>query len=512
MVAQRHTGRNVGSHIHNKDVSVLSPALAYKRLLNSDSALGMLRADNLPVMAAVLGAHLGRPGVHVPTDTLHELIDTDLEELRDHFDLGNRTAKAYCDDWRHKGVLIRRPASDVRGEVYELSAAGFDAIRIIEQLHTPPKTATESRLVSLSQALRRLAIETDPDSSRRLEALEAEKARIDEEIQRLREADPASQVLDTKQAIERTLDILQQVQGLPTDFARVRARFQELNHELRMSVLISEDSQSAVLDEIFRGVDLIASSDEGRTFEAFAALLRDPELAAALNDDILQILDRKFARELDTADRQALRSLMSDMKAGAGEVTNALSEFARGLRNYVYSREFQRDRAMLTLTREAFAQAAELSTRCKPTTDIGLDLELSALPMSSVGELSLHDPEEYITGAELSESVPHDLDFETLVAAARETEIDMTELVRNVNCVLDQVAEASVADVLSKFPATQGLASVIGLLSLSFNYGAPASEEPAGTPSEETAVWQGTDGIDRTATIPRYIFTEEINL
>ena len=31
----------------------------------------------------------------------------DLEELRDHFDLGAKSAKAYCDDWRAAGILVR---------------------------------------------------------------------------------------------------------------------------------------------------------------------------------------------------------------------------------------------------------------------------------------------------------------------------------------------------------------------------------------------------------------------
>ncbi|HJE77564.1 MAG TPA: DUF3375 domain-containing protein, partial [Brevibacterium epidermidis] len=81
-------------------MSALSSALAYRRLLESDATLRMLRADNLAVMAGTLDAHLGRPGTRMNTEDLHESIDADLEELRDHFDLSLRTAKAYCDDWR----------------------------------------------------------------------------------------------------------------------------------------------------------------------------------------------------------------------------------------------------------------------------------------------------------------------------------------------------------------------------------------------------------------------------
>ncbi|WP_262985901.1 DUF3375 domain-containing protein [Microbacterium jejuense] len=76
-------------------------------------------------MAATLSAHLGTPGSRIAADELHERIDGDLETLRDHFVLSSKNAKAFCDDWRQAGILIRRPSGSARGETYELSAAGF---------------------------------------------------------------------------------------------------------------------------------------------------------------------------------------------------------------------------------------------------------------------------------------------------------------------------------------------------------------------------------------------------
>jgi hypothetical protein len=43
-------------------VSPVSSALAYRRLLESNATLRMLRADNLAVMAGTLDAHLGKTG------------------------------------------------------------------------------------------------------------------------------------------------------------------------------------------------------------------------------------------------------------------------------------------------------------------------------------------------------------------------------------------------------------------------------------------------------------------
>ncbi|WFP16377.1 DUF3375 domain-containing protein [Citricoccus muralis] len=488
-------------------MSALSLALAYRRLTESNTALKMLRADLLPVMAAVLQTHLGTPGTRVNTEDLHESIDAELEELRDHFDLSDRTARAYCDDWRRAEVIVRRPASGSRGETYELSAAGFDALRMLEQLRTPPRTATESRLVSLAQSVHQLAIDTDPHSARRLESLRAERDRIDAEIARVRRGDPRSLLLDRRRSHERVDDILSQAQGLPADFARVRSRFEELNHELRLSILEAKDSQSQVLDDVFRGVDLIESSDEGRTFSAFSAMVRDPEQSAAFDEDIAAILDRDFSSSLSTQSRRALRSLMRQMKDGSREVQDILTEFARGLRRYVHSHEFQRDRALNGLLKDALAQAAPVSQVLKPYADVGIGLELSSVRLHSVGEILLHDPQEFDAGQELAESEETAVDFDQLVAIARESEIDFAELVDNVNELLKSpgVDSLTVGDVLDVYPATQGLASVVGLMSLAKTHGTMDEDH-------ERVTWTGVDDMIRTAVVRSHRFTENITL
>lgn len=485
-------------------MSALSSALAFRRLIDENATLRMLRADNLAIMAAALADLLGSPGTRLSTDDVHEAIDSDLDQLRDHFELGNRTAKAYCDDWRRAEIIIRRPASGARGETYELSAAGFDAIRILEQLLTPPRTATESRLVALAQAVRQLAIDTDPDTTRRLQSLEAQRDRIDAEIARVRRGDPKSTTLDRRRAGERVGDILNQAQGLPADFARVRARFEELNHELRTSILSSDDTQSLVLDDIFRGVDLIESSDEGRTFTAFSSLVRDPEQSSAFDDDVSSILDRDFARSLPLGTRRTLRGLMREMKDGSREVHGALSDFARGLRRYVHSHEFQRDRVMRTLIQEALAEAVPAAAQRKPYADSGLTLDLSTSPIASIGEVTLHDPDEFDAGLALSDAVETAVDLGELIRVARESEIDFTELTENVNTALAGGQDITVAEVLARFPATQGLASVVGLLSLATTHG--QADESA----EDVLVWAGGDGVARRARMRRYLFDKEI--
>ncbi|GAB4005993.1 DUF3375 domain-containing protein [Nocardioides ultimimeridianus] len=482
-------------------MSALASALAYQRLVTEHASLRMLRADHAAVAAALLAAHLGKPGARLAADDLYELIDADLEVLRDHFELP-QTARAYCDAWRRDGFIVRRPSVGTRGETLELSPEGHVALRVFAQLDEPRSTVTQSRLLSLAQAVRQLAIDTDPEADRRLTALHAERDRIDEAIARIKTGD--FEVLDNRSSLERVNEVLLQAQDLPADFAGVRSRFEQLNHELRARILEVDDAQSSVLDDVFRGVDLIESSDEGQTFSAFSMLIRDPERSSALDSDLSAVLDRDFVRTLSPEARRTLRSLVHDLKHNSREVHAVLTEFARGLRRYVYSQEFQRDRALRDALQEALAAAVPASRQVRPTSAFGQDIELSSLRLSSVGEINVHDPTEYDTGTALGDAEAGTVDLIALAAIARESEIDFTELIDNVNLVVAQRRQVSVGEVLGLRPATQGLASIVGLLSLATTYG---EVDPLHT---EHLDWLGADGVAREADVVVHTFSEAI--
>lgn len=479
---------------------VLATALSYQRLFQTHASVRLLRADNAAVIGAILAGHLGGPGVRLPADDLYELVEAELEVLRDHLELP-KNARAYCDDWRRQGFLIRRPAGDARGETFELSPEAHVALRMIAQLDEPRTTATQSRLLSLAQAVRQLAVDTDPESEGRLSALRADRERIDAEIARIEAGD--FEVLDERASVERATDILLQIQDLPADFAGVRSRFEQLNQDLRARILES-DGNTRVLDDVFRGVDLIEASDEGQTFSAFSSLIRDPERSSALERDLTIVLERDFMTSLPPDARRALRSLVQDLKRNSRDVHQVLTEFARGLRRYVYSQEFQRDRLLRDALTEALSAAVPASRHVKPTTSTDLEIELSALPMWSVGEVRPHDPDDYDTGAALDDAAPGAVDFAVLAAIARESEIDFVELIGNVNAVVRHHRPASVGHILRTHPASQGLASVVGLLSLATTHGT------LNTTRTETLAWLGTDEVERVATVVLHEFHEEI--
>ena len=353
--------------------------------------------------------------------------------------------------------------------------------------------------MSLAAQLHQLAVDTDPDSTRRLATLRQERDSLDDQIDRIERGEHVT--LDANRAAERVQDIVQQAENLPADFSQVRSRFEELNRRLRAEILASEDSRRRVLDDIFRGVDVIESSDEGRTFTAFSDLVLDPENSATLDADIAEILRRDFTADLDDPARALLNTLVRDLKRGSRDVHGVLTDFARGLRRYVRSQEFQRDRILRASITKALSAATEAARTVKPFTPTSHSVTLTSSRIGSIGALVLHNPSDYDIGDPLQEYEPDPIDLDLLRQLARETEVDFDELERNIAAVLRTRQAATVSEVLDAYPASQGVASVVGLLTLAVRDGRADAE------ATERVTWTSADGHSRQATVVTHTFT-----
>lgn len=491
-------------------MSATAQALRLAQQWEDDAAWRLLRADNAPVVAALLDEHLNGDDSRLDAEELYERLDADLDDLRGRGFSLPQNARAYVKAWRDAGFVVRRTTAESRGETLELSGAGLAALRFLEQRGAPRRSLTESRLASLSTQLRQLAIDTDPSSARRLQRLEEEREAIDARIAAIQQG--RDDALGGERAIERVQDLLAQAAEVPDDFARVRAEFESLNTLLRLRVLESGESQRQVLDDVFRGVDLISESDAGRSFAGFSALVLDPALGAAFEDDVRQVLDREFAGSLTLAERRALREFLTTLKDRSAEIHDVITQFARGLRRYVRSQDYQRDRVLRGLIQDTLATARDVASHTKPWATLGIDQDLTHVAIRSAGAISLHDPSEVNAVREVESHTADVADLAQLRALARATEIDFDELSGNVNQAFDDALRdhgvghvISVGTVLAAYPATQGVASIVGLLALAASHGAVLAEE-----APETLEWTTAEGHARRASVARHVFTGRI--
>lgn len=479
--------------------SAVPEAHTLRRLQQDDIGWALLRAENAPVIAAILGRHLAADDRQLDVDQVHGLVETDILALRADGVVLPRTAIEYCAQWRADGYLVRRPAVRGPGETFELSPGALGAVRYLRELHSPRRTVSESRLTTIADQLGDLAHDTDPDIENRLAQLRADRDRLDARIHALEsgEAPP----VDERRARDRVAEILDLASSLPEDFARVRADIEDLNRSLREEIVSSDDeSGSSVLDRIFTGVDVLADSDAGRSFSGFYALILNPELGAAFEDSVARVLERDFASGLDAEQRSALRGLFRTLMTRSEEVNRVMSTLVRGLHRFVSDQEYQAEREIKQEIRAALQDAVRVAALNPGRTPI-VTLARSAVELRSLGALVPHNPGERRVGAALTVNAAPTVDLDSLRAMSLDTEIDVHGLERAVNAVIAQ-GPATIAAVLDAHPATQGVASVLGLLILALDQGTAGE----GT---ETVRWS-TEAGERQTRIPRFTFTTEV--
>lgn len=471
----------------------------YQRL-RSEAAWRLIAADNGPIIIGLLQAHLYETEQSLPASIFQERIQRDLEDLQARGETLPQTAQAYIADWLASGYVERRFPPNATEEEYELSAAAVAAIRFLAGMVERRAAATESRLAAVIQQLLLLAEETDTNPESRIAKLQAEQQRISREIDLVLKGNLQS--LEPARALERVREIMTLADELLGDFRRVRDEFERLNRDLRERILDSDGSRGEVLDSLFAGVDLIGESEAGRTFSAFWRLLTDPEQSTALDEALDQILSREFAVRLDHQERRFLLRLTGTLLDQGGMVHEVLQGFARSLKHFVQSREYLEQRRLNNLLREAQRAALSIKDGVKLAEPLPYSLQLSTSRFHSLSQWILYDPARELPAAQIEDGDTAEVDLAVISQLVAESEIDFRALKEEIRLTLEHQSQASIGDVLSHFPAAQGLGSVVGLLSLASTHGVRAE----GT---ELVSWCDKEERTHAARIPAIYFLKE---
>lgn len=480
----------------------LADFLTLKSLADSSPAWSLLRAKNAPVILSICAAVFQSDNRQVDGSELILTVDGLLHTIRDTVgaDFLPHTATQYVTDWVKAGYLIRRSPYGTREEQYELSTDAHLALEYLRQLVSPERTVTKSRLGTLFHNLQLLETETNPDAAVAISRLEAQKRHIEERIAQIKERGVGT--IDEADAVERAREILSLARDLPTDFSRVRADIEDVDKELRASIVGEQINVGDILDNVFRGVDLIGDSDAGRAFAGFYEVFLDQEKSAQFDAIVESVMSRDFVEDLAPEERRALMGMMDTLYHSSGQVHDSMTALSRSLRRFVQSREAEAQQALaktIQLAQQLAVQVGKNITDARMS--MGVELELTTRQPTSLSTWKLYDPADYaIEHEELIAQEVSAISFEAMRARIRSTEIDWKELHQAISDSVAQRGAASISDVLSDHPATQGLASVVGLIRL-------ASTQAQRGEGTEQLRWQSAQGQHLMARYPMYYFT-----
>ena len=266
---------------------------------------------------------------------------------------------------------------------------------------------------------------------------------------------------------------------------------------MRERIATWEGSKGELLQEIFGKRDVIADSDEGKSFRAFWDLLMSPsrqdELTALLN--AVMALDP--VREL-APDGRLLRIHYDWLEAG--EVTQrTVARLSEQLRRYLDDQAWLENRRIMQLIRDIEKKA--LDARAVVEHAAFIEIDAAAPNVLAPMDRTLFTPPfkpVILHGVldEAAEPVPSDALFE-------QVHVDRLKLASNIRRALQQRKQVSLATLIAEYPLEQGLAELATYLSLA------TQELPSviDDTQEETIHWSDAQGRARLATVPLLIFS-----
>lgn len=466
------------------------------RRLRKSAVWSVLQANMSAEVLGILHTHLNGRERQLPASTFVQKVELDLEELCANGDYFPETAQQYIANWYNAGYLRKDKLPGAVEDTYELTADAVAAIHFVLAIDRPQSSATESRLSIVLSALGKLSEDTDTDKASRLRRLNAEKARIEDEIERVEGG--SIRVLPYNVAMERLREIMNLASDLTGDFRRVRDQISRLHQELREHVMSHEGSRGEVLQIVFDGIRRIETSEAGRTFKSFWQLLNDPESSSALDDELEQILQRKFTQGLNPQERSFLRGIKRSLLDQSGAVREEFTHFSKSLERFVRNSDYMEQRRMTAMIRDAQRSAIALQEQAKPYALLDFKVDLPYSKIRSMG-IQMYDPELRVTYVPMADAPESTASLGDIASAIKQSDVDVRALRAAIANVLSSRPSATIGEILSVHPASQGLGTIIGLIEI-------GSKEGIVHDARETVEWTGADHVLRRGDIPHITF------
>lgn len=292
------------------------------------------------------------------------------------------------------------------------------------------------------------------------------------------------------------------IEALDGDFLRVRDSFHELSEKIHSEVMASDSSRGRILEQFFAGYDSIAESDEGRTFTAFYRFLSSELSTREIEELVDALSERAFWKELQERRREAIEEIQADLSHRARETQQVMKRLASSLRYFVQSREYQRNRRLAQLieeTRRLSVQA--LRGGAVDARSTVFEADQSFVSASSAGESQLYDPETSGGAERLALADVPAVDLAALAERLAASEINYARLKETIELCLEERETVTIGEVMAKYPASQGLASVIGYLHLAVRHAVPPKDG-----AEEIILWKNRFSETMRGRLPAYLF------
>jgi flagellar motility protein MotE (MotC chaperone) len=459
-------------------------------LRDGHPAWRLLRAQHASLVLSFLGAHFveGNSGA-TPAARLVEALDDHLRALNAGVEDPPfpRSPEQYLDGWAEAGWLRRFYPVSSDDVHYDATPALEKAFAWALGLRARHFVGTESRLHTVIDLLRQIVHGTETDAEARLTLLRAERAELDRQIAEVETGNVA--VLTGTAVRERYQQFAATARELLSDFREVEENFRVLDRGARERIASWEGSKGELLADLVATRADISGSDQGSSFQAFYDFL----LSETRQEELAELLSRVQQLAPIDADRR-LRTIHHDWAEAAERTQGTVRQVSEQLRRFLDDQVWLENRRVLELVRSI--ESVALACRDAPP-EVGLEVDVPGVSLALPFERPLYDarPTARVESM-LAPNEEEPIDLSTLFS---QTFVDPARLAHNIRAVLPERSSTLLTDILDLYPVEQGVAEILGYLSLTDDDLTVTLDER----DEIVVDYLDPDGAGRRARMPR---------
>lgn len=353
---------------------------------------------------------------------------------------------------------------------------------------------TESRLRTIFELLRQMVWGTEEDAQARIAELERQKADIEAKLRRAREGH--LDVLDDTAIKDRFLLVNKTAQELLSDFREVEYNFRHLDRKTREQIALWEGSKGDLLESFFGERDVIAESDQGKSFTAFWDMLMSPARQEELSDLLHRVLALEPVQAMSPDLR--LKRIHYDWLEAGEHTQRTVAKLSGQLRRYLDDQAFLENKRIMQVIQHIETQAVQI--RENPPDKDFMTIDALAPDIALPMERPMYTfPVKPVIRETVSLGDGSDIPPEFLHAALFVDRLKLKGIIRSCLQERDQV---SLEDVLKVHPLEKGLAELVAYLSIAGEDERAVFDEG----QEQRVSWTDDQGVSRRARFCKVIF------
>ncbi|MCA9979848.1 MAG: DUF3375 domain-containing protein, partial [Anaerolineales bacterium] len=469
--------------------------------LSNSATVRLLNSPHAPLIASFLHDQFKQQHqLTIPHHLLVERLEDYLVLLNESYDgRYSRTAVQYLDDWCNKhGYLRKYHLADRDEPVYELTTETERALRWLEELQTRQFIGTESRFLLIFDLMQDMVERSNENVEERLRYLAEEKVRIDAEIERITATGEVETYSDT-QVREKFMQLNDTARDLLADFREVEDNFRGIAREVQQQQLQANIRKGEIVGRVLDADEALRESDQGRSFYAFWQFLMSQNKQDELRDLLHAALE--IPAVADMQEDRLLRHLKRSLIDAGSKIIESNRRLAEQLRKLLDEQNLQEARRVRELAAEIKQMAAQLATaETLPREPFVTITGLPEIEMSL--ERPLWTPRPRVNFEQvLVEPAVADISTEQLETLYTQFFVDENLLREQIDALLEEQPQATLSDVLARYPLRKGLAELLGYFAIA------SRTQPQGIDAQ--TVVAVSLAADRFIRVPQITFDKE---